>query len=436
MSERNILKASIEYLKGIGPQRGDLLKKELSIFTFEDLLLQFPFRYIDKTQFHRIADIDEETENVQLKGVLRRLETIGEGRKKRLVGRFRDASGAIDLVWFKGIRFVEKDLIIGSEYVVYGKPNFFKGFKSIPHPEIEKVSTDNLQEAATLEPVYSTTEKLRAKWLDAKGLRKIKKNLIEKLLPEDLPENLPEYVIQKLKLPSRYQAMKDIHFPPDQKALRLARNRMKFEELFFLQIKILQTKGIRKENFRGYHFQKIGDYFNGFYKKLPFELTNAQKKVIKEIRKDVATNRQMNRLLQGDVGSGKTICALMTMLMALDNGYQACLMAPTEILAQQHYNNLTEDLEGLGINIGFLSGSVKGKKKRKILLDAVENGEIQILIGTHALIEDPVIFKNLGIAIIDEQHRFGVAQRAKLWKKSKPYPPHILVMTATPILVL
>lgn len=433
MARQQLLKRTIEYLKGIGPQRGEALKKDLSIFTFEDFLMQFPFRYVDKTKFHRIADIDEETENVQLKGVIRRIETLGEGRKKRLVARLRDASGAMDLVWFKGIRFVEKQLIVGKEYVVYGKPTFFNHNPNIAHPEIELLSEKNQTESATLEPVYSTTEKLKGRGLDTKGIRKAKKILLDQLQPSDVPENLPEYILTKLKLPARYEAIKNIHFPADQKELRLATNRLKFEELFFLQIKILRTKGLRKDTVKGYYFEKIGDYFNGFFKKLPFELTGAQKRVVKEIRRDVATHRQMNRLLQGDVGSGKTICAVMTMLIAIDNGFQTCLMAPTEILAQQHYNNIQKDLEGLGIRIAFLSGSIKGKKKRGKILEDLENGDIQILIGTHALIEAPVVFKNLGIAIIDEQHRFGVAQRAKLWKKSKPYPPHILVMTATPI---
>ncbi|MGB0983305.1 MAG: ATP-dependent DNA helicase RecG [Saprospiraceae bacterium] len=433
MSERKLLKTAIEYMKGVGPQRADMLKKELSIFNFGDFLMQFPFRYVDKTQFHRIADIDEETENIQLKGVLRRLETVGDGRKKRLVGRFRDASGVIDLVWFKGAKYIEKQLQIGGEYVVYGKPNFFKSYKSIPHPEIELLSVKNAQEASSLDPVYSTTEKLKARGLDVKPIRKLKRKLVEAIQETDVPENLPEYIRTKLKLPSRYEALKHIHFPPDARSLKLAQNRLKFEELFFLQIKLLQTRGIRKDTLLGYHFEKVGDAFNGFYKQLPFELTNAQKRVIKEIRRDVATNRQMNRLVQGDVGSGKTICALMTMLLAIDNGFQACLMAPTSILAQQHFNNIKKDLEGLDINVAFLSGSIKGKKKRGKILSELADGTTQILIGTHALIEDPVVFKNLGLAIIDEQHRFGVAQRAKLWRKSKPYPPHVLVMTATPI---
>jgi ATP-dependent DNA helicase RecG len=433
MGERNILKTSIEYLKGVGPMRADILKKELGFFTFEDIILQFPFRYIDKTQFHRIADIDEETENIQLKGVLRRLETQGEGPKKRLVGRFRDPSGAIDLVWFKGIRFLEKQLLVGSEYVVYGKPNVFKGIKSIPHPEMEMVNPQNTTQASTFEPVYSTTEKLKSRQLDAKWLRNLKKSLLAKLQPTDLPENLPDYIVQKLRFPTRFEAIQNIHFPKDQKELREASNRLKFEELFFLQIKLLQTRGNRKEIFKGYIFGTIGTHFNEYYKQIPYDLTNAQKRVIKEIREDVRTGKQMNRLLQGDVGSGKTICAVMTILMAIDNGFQACLMAPTEILAQQHYESISKDLEKIGLKVAFLAGSIKGKKKRGVILEKLQAGEIDVLIGTHALLEDPVVFKNLGLAIIDEQHRFGVQQRARLWAKSKPHPPHILVMTATPI---
>ncbi len=433
MRERNILKTSIEYLKGIGPQRADILKKELGIFTFEDLITQFPFRYVDKTQFHRIADIDEETENIQLKGVIRRVETQGEGRRKRLVARLRDPSGAIDLVWFKGIRFVEKQLLVGSEYVIYGKPNLFKSYKSIPHPELEVVNPKNMLKASTFEPVYSTTEKLKARQLGAKGLRKLKQGLLTKVTPNDFPENLPDYIVKKFRFPTRFEAIQNIHFPKDHKQLREASNRLKFEELFFLQIKLLQTRGNRKEVFKGYVFGTIGEHFNAYYKQIPFDLTNAQKRVIKEIRQDVRIAKQMNRLLQGDVGSGKTICAVMSILMAIDNGYQACLMAPTEILAQQHFEAISKDLGKLGLKVSFLAGSVKGKKRRGVILDALAAGEIDVLIGTHALLEDPVIFKNLGLAIIDEQHRFGVKQRAKLWKKAAPYPPHILVMTATPI---
>lgn len=430
---KHLLDTPIEYLKGVGALRGDLLRKEIGAFTFGDFLTQFPFRYVDKTQFHRIADIDEDSDNVQLRGILRRVELLGEGRKKRLVGRFRDASGVIDLVWFKGIRFIEKQLQVGSEYVAYGKPQLFGRAFSIAHPELELLTPNNAQEAATLEPVYSTTEKLKSKQLDTKGLRRLKRALLDRIQPNDVPENLPPYILQKLKLPSRFEALQWVHFPRNAQELKLARNRLKFEELFFLQVQILQSKGQQKAALKGQVFGKIGTYFNGFYAQLPFDLTDAQKRVIKEIRRDVRSGRHMNRLLQGDVGSGKTICGLMAMLMAIDNGFQACLMAPTEILAQQHYNNIRHDLRGLDIEIGFLSGSVKGKKKRGQLLEDLAEGKVHILIGTHALLEDPVVFQNLGLAIIDEQHRFGVAQRARLWRKGDGLPPHILVMTATPI---
>lgn len=431
--DQNLLNGPIEYLKGVGPKKGELLKKELGIFTLRDLLLHFPFRYIDKTQFHRIRELGENSGQVQLKGVLRRLTVAGGGRKRRLVGRLRDETGAIDLVWFTGIHWIEKSLIVGKEYVIFGRVNAFRNQLSIPHPEIEEVSSDNTKKAATFAPVYPSTEKLNTKGLDAKNRRRLMKNLLEKLNPLDVPENLPAYFLEKFRFPKRYDALKMIHFPKDQVALKAARNRLKFEELFFLQLRLLQIKRRRKNAIKGYHFEKIGDHFNQFYnEKLPFELTGAQKRVLKEIRRDLRLGIQMNRLLQGDVGSGKTMVGLMTMLMALDNGFQACLMAPTEILAQQHYNSISQYVEGLGIRIAFLSGSVKGKK-RKELLKLLAQGELHILIGTHALIEEPVKFKNLGLAITDEQHRFGVAQRAKLWKKSSPYPPHVLVMTATPI---
>ena len=429
----DILDSSIEFLKGVGPMRGDMLKKELGLFTFRDLMLHFPYRYVDKTQFHKIKDINSESDVVQLRGVLRRLETIGEGRKKRLVGKLRDDTGAIELVWFKGVFWLEKNLTIGKEYIVYGKVNAFRGKKNIPHPEIEAVTAANTNKASTFAPVYPSTEKLNAKNLDAKGQRKLTEVLFQTLKPHDIPEIFPDYMMQKFRFPNRYDAIKQVHFPKSQKELDAARNRLKFEELFFLQLRLLQIRRRRKDSIRGYAFSKIGTHFNRFYEeKLPFELTNAQKRVLKEIRKDLGSGVQMNRLLQGDVGSGKTIVGLMCMLMALDNGFQAALMAPTEILAQQHYASISEYLEGLDIKVGFLSGSVKGKK-RKTVLEDVANGEISILIGTHALLEDPVVFKNIGLAITDEQHRFGVAQRAKLWKKGVKHPPHILVMTATPI---
>lgn len=430
---QSILDGPIEYLKGVGPKKGDLLKKELGIFTLRDLLLHFPFRYVDKTQFHRIRELGEGSGQVQIKGILRRLSVAGTGRKKRLVGRLRDETGAIDLIWFTGIHWIEKSLVVGKEYVIFGRVNAFRKQLSIPHPELEEVSSENTKKAATFAPVYASTEKLNTKGLDAKNRRKLMQNLFDKLSPTDVPENLPAYFLQKFRFPKRFDALKDIHFPKDQESLQASRNRLKFEELFFLQIRLLQIKRRRKNAIKGFDFEKIGDYFNRFYEeKLPFELTGAQKRVLKEIRRDLRTGVQMNRLLQGDVGSGKTMVGLMCMLMALDNDFQACLMAPTEILAQQHYNSISEYVKGLGIRIAFLSGSVKGKK-RKELLKLLELGEIHILIGTHALIEDPVKYKNLGLAITDEQHRFGVAQRAKLWKKSTPFPPHVLVMTATPI---
>lgn len=430
---QSILESPIEYLKGVGPVRGDLLKKELGIHTFYDLLMQFPYRYVDKTQFFAIKSLHQESGAVQIKGILRRLSVVGDGRKRRLVGRLRDDGGMIDLVWFSGIHWLEKQLEIGAEYVVYGKVNAFKNQLSIPHPEIEKVTPDNTTKALTFDPVYPSTEKLNTKGLDSKARRKLLKSLFEKLGPSELIENLPDYLIQKLRFPTHFEALSAIHFPNSQKQLQAARNRLIFEELFFLQLRLLQLRTKRHKQVKGYPFPKVAEHFNQFYfEKLPFELTGAQKRVLKEIRKDLGTGVQMNRLLQGDVGSGKTIVALMAMLIALDNGFQACMMAPTEILAQQHFQSLSNYIKGLGIQIALLTGSVKGKK-RKALLQLLAQGDLHILVGTHAVLEDPVVFKNLGLAITDEQHRFGVAQRARLWAKSRPYPPHVLVMTATPI---
>jgi len=429
----NPLDTSVEYLKGVGPKRAELLQKELGIFTFRDLLEHYPHRYIDKTQFHRIRELSEDSGEVQLRGVLRRLSTVGEGRKKRLVGRFRDETGAIDLVWFTGVHWLEKQIEVGKEYVIYGRINGFRGQLSIPHPEMELAKEENLQQASTFAPVYPSTDKLNTKGLDSRVRRRIMKALFEKIGPADMPENLPAYVVEKFRFPSRFEALQNIHFPRDDQELQGARSRLKFEELFFLQLRLLQIRRRRKDAVKGFVFEKIGAYFHTFYKeKLPFELTEAQKRVLREIRRDLGAGVQMNRLLQGDVGSGKTVVGLMAMLMAIDNGFQACMMAPTEILAQQHYNSISAYVEGLGINVAFLSGSVKGKK-RKELLKLLAAGDIHILIGTHALLEDPVQYRNLGLAITDEQHRFGVEQRARLWKKSSPCPPHILVMTATPI---
>lgn len=428
------LDSSIEYLKGVGPQRAETLRLELGIHTCRDLLFHFPFRYIDRTKFHRIRDLHHEGETVQLRGTLRRLETLGEGKAKRLVGSLRDETGIIDLVWFRSLQWLEKSLTVGKEYIVFGRVSEFNGRFNIPHPEMEEAAA--AQEsgiARTFDPVYPTTDKLTQKGLDAKGLRKLIRTLLDGLSPSELPETLPDYLSTQFRLTSRWQALNHIHFPESQNSLDAATRRLKFEELFFLQLRLLQVRTRRKDTVRGFVFSKIGDYFNQFFQeKLPFELTNAQKRVLKEIRADLASGSHMNRLVQGDVGSGKTVVALMTMLMALDNGYQACMMAPTEILAQQHFEGITALLGDLGINVGYLSGSVKGKKREAILAQLAA-GEMHIVIGTHALIEDWVQFQNLGISVIDEQHRFGVEQRAKLWAKNPNAPPHVLVMTATPI---
>ncbi len=423
----------VEYLKGVGPARAQLLREELGISTWGDLLNHYPLRYIDKTRFHSIGSLSEQSGQVQVKGILRQLNRVGEGRKKRLVGRLRDATGSLELIWFSGVNWLEKSLEVGKEYVAFGKINAFRGKLSIPHPEMEEVSDRKPDVSAHLSPVYPSTDKLNQKGMDTRARRRVMKGLQEKLKPADFPENLPEYLIREFKFPSRYEAMRWIHQPADWNQLKRAQGRLKFEELFFLQLRLLKSKQIREANTPGYAFEQVGDYFHRFYReKLPFELTEAQKRVIKEIRQDLGSGRQMNRLLQGDVGSGKTIVGLMCMLIAMDNGFQACLMAPTEILAQQHHQSISDYVKGLGIRVAFLSGSVKGKARKQIL-HLLAEGEIHILIGTHALLEGPVVFNKLGLAITDEQHRFGVKQRARLWKKSSPYPPHILVMTATPI---
>ncbi len=427
------LDAKIEFLKGVGPQRASVLNLEVGIFTCRDLLFHFPFRYIDRTQFHRIRDVQTEGEQVQLRGILRKLETVGEGRAKRLVGSLRDETGMLELVWFQSVQWLEKSLAVGKEYIVFGRLNEFNGRFSITHPEMEEASTDNTQKARSFDPVYPTTDKLTHKGLDAKGLRKLMRVLLDALEPNDIAETLPDYMLAQYKLLARGSALAKIHFPETQAELDAATRRLKFEELFFLQLRLLQIKRRRKDSIQGFIFEKIGDYFLTFFKeKLPFELTGAQKRVLKEIRTDLATGQQMNRLVQGDVGSGKTVVALMTMLMALDNGFQACLMAPTEILAQQHFAGITALVGEMGVQVGYLSGSVKGKK-RAAILELLASGEMHIVIGTHALIEDWVVFQNLGLSVIDEQHRFGVQQRAALWKKNPILPPHVLVMTATPI---
>ena len=427
-----LLNTAIEYLKGVGPQRADILKKELNIFTYDDLLLHFPFRYIDRTKFYTVADINQNSQYIQLRGKISYPQVIGDKRTKRMTATFTDEKGSIELVWFKGLKWIEKAIKPGAEYIVFGKPNYYRGIYNIPHPELEQVSNNSLTLKKSLQPVYSTSEKMKARGLDSKGVEKLTQALLEALSPADLSENLPQEIIEKYKLTSRYNAFFNIHFPSSEDALASAQRRLKFEELFFIQIKLLNLKIDRNKNIKGFLFPELGHFFHTFYDKyLQFELTNAQKRVLKEIRKDTLEGKQMNRLLQGDVGSGKTIVALMTMLMACDNVFQACIMAPTEILAQQHYNSINDLLKDLDINISILTGSVKGKE-RKAVLEKLESGVLNIVVGTHALIEEHVIFKNLGMVVIDEQHRFGVAQRASLWKKNV-IPPHVLIMSATPI---
>ncbi len=422
---------SIEYLKGVGPKRAELLAKGLNIKTFGDLLVYYPYRYIDRSVFNNISDIDIEQSFVQLKGRIVSLETIGKNRAMRLVATFRDNTGDIELVWFQGIKWVKEKIKANTEYIVFGRPTLFNRKFNIAHPEIEEVTPDKANTPKGLQPLYSSTEKLRINGLDSRGISRLTRNLID-MLKGNINETLPDYVLQKIKCVSREEALINIHFPENNFKLEKARNRLKFDELFFIQLRLIMTKILRSKKILGNKFTIIGDVFNDFYHKhLPFELTNAQKKVIKEIRADVGTGKQMNRLLQGDVGSGKTLVALMTILMAIDNGYQTCLMAPTEILAVQHFETITKMLDNMNVYIELLTGSTKTAKRKKIYQDLLM-GDIKILIGTHALIEDSVQFKNLGIVVIDEQHRFGVAQRASMWKKNV-VPPHILVMTATPI---
>ena len=427
-----ILSNPIEYLKGVGPLRADLLKKDASIFTFKDLLDFFPYRHIDKTQVSLIKEITPQTEFIQVAGRLTSLEVTGENRRKRMTGVIKDASGYLELIWFQGINWIEKTLVVGNEYLVFGRTNFFQSVPQITHPEIEPFTREKADGKAFLEPVYSTTEKLKAKGLGGRQIAKLTAHLFGLLSEKDIPEILPDQVLQQFQFVSRYTAFRNLHFPPDAEAYQKAEDRLKFEEFFLAQIRMGLMKSRRHRYSQGVVFSQVGELFNSFYHKyLPFSLTGAQKRVLKEIRNDCAHGRQMNRLLQGDVGSGKSIVALLSMLLAIDNGFQACMMAPTEILAQQHYSSITELLKDLPIQIRLLTGS-SGTKHRREVLQSTEEGLVQILIGTHALIEDTVKFRNLGFAIVDEQHRFGVAQRARLWAKAV-IPPHILIMTATPI---
>jgi len=437
-SVNHILTSPVEYLKGVGPQRAELLKKELNIFTFRDLLEHFPYRHIDKTRISPIGEIKPQFDPlggqpfVQVAGNLHSLELIGQKAGKRLVATLRDKSGEMELTWFQGINWVQKSLEIGQAYLVYGRVGFYQGQAQIVHPEFEIYTPSKADGKDFLEPVYPTTEKLKARGLGGRQLAKLSFTLFTMLTERDVPENIPEPVLKQLDLVNRFQAYKQIHFPSSVSQHESAVKRLKFEEFFIAQLRMGLLRSERHRYSKGVVFDKVGDVFNTFYKDhLPFELTNAQKRVLREIRTDTAKGHQMNRLLQGDVGSGKTIVALLTMLLAVDNGYQACLMAPTEILAQQHFATLSRLLSNMDVPVELLTGSVKAKP-RKIILQALADGSLPILVGTHAVIEDVVQFKNLGIVIIDEQHRFGVAQRAKLWGKAK-VPPHVLVMTATPI---
>ncbi|WP_262507774.1 ATP-dependent DNA helicase RecG [Sediminibacterium ginsengisoli] len=427
-----MLAAPIEYLKGVGPLRGDMLKKELNIFTFSDLLLHFPNRHIDKTKVSAIAEISPATEYIQVAGKLLQMTISGEKRSRRLTAILKDNTGILELTWFQGISWVQKSLTEGMQYLVFGRTGFFNGKPQIVHPEIEPYVPAKADGKQFLEPVYPTTEKLKVKSLNGRQIGKLTYTLLAQLKAEDIPENLPQYLVEKLRLMGRYEAYRNIHFPASPVLYERALQRLKFEELFIAQVRLNLVRLQRHNSSRGVVFEKVGDYFNTFYSKyLPFQLTGAQKRVLKEIRTDTGRGRQMNRLLQGDVGSGKTIVALLSMLLAADNGYQSCLMAPTEILAQQHYNGLSELLKEMPVEIALLTGSTKAAQRKKIL-KGLQEDTIHFVVGTHAVIEDTVQFKNLGLVIVDEQHRFGVAQRARLWEKAV-IPPHVLVMTATPI---
>ena len=426
-----VLETPIEYLKGVGPQRAELMRKELGVGTFGDLLLHYPFRYVDRMRFNAVAEIVEEGTAVQLRGVLKEVRMIGEKQARRLTAKLTDATGTIELVWFRGLRWLQPILKDGGEYIVYGKPTWFRDRFNLAHPEIESALTWDQGAATPLQPVYSTTEKASAKGLNSRGIGK----LVHALLPQlhgVLPETLSATLVQQLGGVSREEAVTEAHFPQDQKRLDIAVKRLKFEELFYIQLQLLKQKLLMQQDVKGNVFAHVGAHFNSFYTDhLPFELTGAQKRVVKEIRKDMGTGQQMNRLLQGDVGSGKTLVALLSMLIALDNGFQAAMLAPTEILAQQHFKSISRFLEGLPVVVRLLTGSTKAAA-RKSLLAALKLGEVHILVGTHALLEDRVVFPQLGLVVIDEQHRFGVAQRARMQAKAK-VPPHVLVMTATPI---
>lgn len=423
-------KRSLMYLPGVGPKKAEVLRQEAGLSSYEDLLFYFPYKYIDRSRFYKVAEITGNMPYIQLKGRILYYDTVGEGRTRRLVGKFTDGTGTIDLVWFKGLNFVTDKYKTGTEYIVFGKPTEFGHIYNIPHPDIDPIEQAE-QVAAGLTPFYNTSEKMKKSFLNSRAIQNLQYTLLSTLNWE-LPETLPPDVLSRIRMMSLKDAIRNVHFPESTEKLRQAQLRLKFDELFFIQLNILRTASLRKLKLKGIVFPTVGNYFNTFYRDyLPFELTGAQKRVVKEIRADMGSGRQMNRLLQGDVGSGKTLVALLSMLLAVDNHCQACMMAPTEILATQHFATVMEFLKDMDIRVALLTGSTKKKERNKIL-PAIASGEIQIVIGTHALIEETVVFSSLGLAIIDEQHRFGVEQRSRLWKKNAVVP-HVLVMTATPI---
>jgi ATP-dependent DNA helicase RecG len=431
MTTQDFLDTDITYLSGVGPKRAELLNKELNIYTFRDLLYYFPFKYVDRTRFYKISELDPDLPFIQIRGTIKGYTTEGKGQGKRLAADFQDSTGIVKLVWFKGGKWITGSYAPGIEYIVFGKPTVFNGIVNIIHPEIE--AADKMAERITsaLQAQYSTTEKLKNQFITSKTISKLIGNML-KQMKNRIPESLPPYLIAKYKLTDLHESLHKIHFPENPEELEKVRYRLKFEELFYIQLNLLRYKVNRNLKTKGFVFSSVGENFNNFYyKNLPFALTEAQKRVMKEIRRDLGSGKQMNRLLQGDVGSGKTLVALMSMLIAIDNGYQACIMAPTEILANQHFNTISKFLEGIDIKICLLTGSSK-KASRKSIGESLLDNSLNILIGTHALLEENIQFSNLGLVIIDEQHRFGVAQRARLWQKNLN-PPHILVMTATPI---
>ncbi len=421
----------IKYLPGVGPQRASLLAKELNIVSFKDLLYYFPYKYVDRSRIYTIREIDGNMPYIQLRGKFLSFETFGEGRQRRLVGHFSDGTGVMDAVWFQGLKFVMGKIKAGVEYIIFGKPTVFGGRINVAHPDVDEAD-ELIVGNMGLQPYYNTTEKMKRMLINSHAVEKLMRNLFHAIQREPFEETLSPWMVESFHLMPLAEALYNIHFPQNPELLRKAQYRLKFEELFYVQLNILRYTKERRNKFRGLPFEHVGEIFNTFYSQnLPFQLTGAQKRVIKEMRRDMGSGRQMNRLLQGDVGSGKTLVALMTMLIALDNGYQACMMAPTEILANQHYETICRFLAGMNVRVELLTGNVKGKRRETILKDLL-TGDVKILIGTHAVIEDTVNFSSLGLVVIDEQHRFGVAQRAKLWGKNI-YPPHVLVMTATPI---